>query len=162
MGDQRSTVQEREHLVELARGVGRHRELARAQVRDRHADFVGMVAEHAAAAMRRETRVHEFHSAVQVFRGRPVVHEREPGLIDLHRRAELAFTVVERKRPQRSDERDLRALPSPPAQRDVEPIDDAGGHDPHGEVTRRDRNVEAGHTGAQVEARRAAVHRRRA
>ena len=64
--DQRRAVQEREHLIEPADRVGLQREVAGAQVADAHAHVGRPVAEHAAAAARREPRVDELDGAVEL------------------------------------------------------------------------------------------------
>ena len=81
--DQRRAVQEREHLIEPADRIGLQREVAGAQIADADAHVGRAVAEHAAAAARREPRVDELDGAVEVLGERPVADERELAVLDV-------------------------------------------------------------------------------
>ena len=64
--DQRRAVQECEHLIEPADRIGLQREVPGAKIADAHAYVGRPVAEHTAAAARREPRVDELDGAVEL------------------------------------------------------------------------------------------------
>ena len=104
--DQRRALEERQHLIQRPDRLRLQRQHGRTHVCDAGADVGRAVAQDASGAARRKARVHELERAVQLLGRGPIPDEREHALLDVGRRAELAFAAVERKRAKRPDERE--------------------------------------------------------